>query len=391
MSEYQFYHFQTVDQPISQQQMRELRSISTRADITPTSFINTYNWGDLKANPRDLMRQYFDAFVYTANWGTHQLMFKIPRDLIDLDRAEAYCGEGCDIYVSQEHAILDFVYHDEDGYGYSYDEMEGDSSWMALLLPIRDAIMQGDLRALYLAWLSTVWEDDDTEEPPLPAGMNQLSGSLQAFARFMHIDAHLLEAAVQGDPQPSLAEPSEDEMIAWVATLPNADKDRILLELLTTPQTTAIVARLRQLFYQNRRQKNTLPQTGSNKRTAGQLWQAREVLAAAEKRRQQEQAKRERVERERRAAEQRRQYLDSLATQQASVWQQVTTLLKVSQQQNYDEAVRLLGDLRDLATDPEAMRQWQARIVEFRQRYARRPSLMRRFDRAGFPAHSPAS
>jgi hypothetical protein len=102
VSEYQFYHFQAIDQPLNEQQMQALRDISTRADITPTSFVNHYNWGHLKANPRDLVRQYFDAYVYTANWGTHRFMLKIPRDLIDLDLAEQYCAEYFDIYISKD-------------------------------------------------------------------------------------------------------------------------------------------------------------------------------------------------------------------------------------------------------------------------------------------------
>jgi len=32
--------------------MRELRAISTRAEISRTSFSNYYTFGDLKANPR---------------------------------------------------------------------------------------------------------------------------------------------------------------------------------------------------------------------------------------------------------------------------------------------------------------------------------------------------
>jgi hypothetical protein len=66
MSEYQYYYFQAIDQPLSKQQMQELRAISTQAEITPASFINTYNWGDLKADPRELMHRYFDAHVYVA-------------------------------------------------------------------------------------------------------------------------------------------------------------------------------------------------------------------------------------------------------------------------------------------------------------------------------------
>ncbi len=39
MSEYQYYEFQAVDRPLTEKEMGELRSYSTRARITPTSFI----------------------------------------------------------------------------------------------------------------------------------------------------------------------------------------------------------------------------------------------------------------------------------------------------------------------------------------------------------------
>ena len=66
MSEYQYYEFLAVDRPLTEGEMGELSGISTRADITPTSFINEYNWGDLKANPAKLLQRYFDVFVYVA-------------------------------------------------------------------------------------------------------------------------------------------------------------------------------------------------------------------------------------------------------------------------------------------------------------------------------------
>jgi hypothetical protein len=70
MSEYQYYEFRAVDRPLSKQEMGALRAISSRAEIAPTSFVNTHNWGDFKGNPDALMKKYFDAFVYVANWGT---------------------------------------------------------------------------------------------------------------------------------------------------------------------------------------------------------------------------------------------------------------------------------------------------------------------------------
>jgi hypothetical protein len=68
MSEYQSYEFVALDRPLTADGMAELRAISTRAEITPTRFWNEYHWGDLKADPADLLARYFDVDVYFANW-----------------------------------------------------------------------------------------------------------------------------------------------------------------------------------------------------------------------------------------------------------------------------------------------------------------------------------
>jgi hypothetical protein len=43
MSEYQYYEFRAIDKPLTEKDMRTLRDLSTRARITPTSFVNEYN------------------------------------------------------------------------------------------------------------------------------------------------------------------------------------------------------------------------------------------------------------------------------------------------------------------------------------------------------------
>ena len=50
MSEYQYYEFLALDRPLTDKQRAELRSISTRAEITATRFVNEYQWGDLKGD-----------------------------------------------------------------------------------------------------------------------------------------------------------------------------------------------------------------------------------------------------------------------------------------------------------------------------------------------------
>ncbi|MBI4563726.1 MAG: hypothetical protein HY716_03410 [Planctomycetes bacterium] len=43
MSEYQYYEFLAIDRPLTEHEMKELRSISTRAHITPTIFVKAYS------------------------------------------------------------------------------------------------------------------------------------------------------------------------------------------------------------------------------------------------------------------------------------------------------------------------------------------------------------
>jgi hypothetical protein len=89
VSEYQYYEFVALDRPLTPAEMAELRSISTRAQITPTRFFNEYHWGDLKADPAELLARYFDVHVYFANWGSRRLMFRLPKPAAHLDDLRA--------------------------------------------------------------------------------------------------------------------------------------------------------------------------------------------------------------------------------------------------------------------------------------------------------------
>ena len=86
MSEYQYYDFRAIDRPLTSVQRGELGKISTRAEISSTRFTNFYTFGDFQGTPVALVERYFDAFLYLANWGTRELMFRVP-----LERASAAC------------------------------------------------------------------------------------------------------------------------------------------------------------------------------------------------------------------------------------------------------------------------------------------------------------
>ena len=76
IGEYQYYEFAAVDRPLDSRELAQVRALSTRAQITSTSFVNTYHWGDFRGSPRAMVERYYDAFLYLANWGTRQLLLK---------------------------------------------------------------------------------------------------------------------------------------------------------------------------------------------------------------------------------------------------------------------------------------------------------------------------
>jgi hypothetical protein len=199
MSEYQYYEFLALDRPLTEQQRAELRSLSTHAEITATRFVNEYHWGDLKGNPQTMMERYFDAFLYLASWGTRQLMFRLPRGVVDAETAELYCyTDAASIIKTPGHLIVSLsADRDPDDY---WEEPGGQ---LAAMVQARAELAAGDLRLLYLGWLLAVQLDhldDEDTEPPLPAGLRELSAPLPAIADFLKIDKDLIAVAAAVSP-----------------------------------------------------------------------------------------------------------------------------------------------------------------------------------------------
>ena len=68
MSEYQYYEFRAIDRPLTREQIDEVRQFSARAEITATSFVNEYQFGDFNGNPDLLVTKYFDLMYYCCKW-----------------------------------------------------------------------------------------------------------------------------------------------------------------------------------------------------------------------------------------------------------------------------------------------------------------------------------
>ena len=231
MSEYQYYEFQAMDRPLGEADMEALRTLSTRARITATSFTNHYEWGDFKGDPRWLMERWFDLHLYLANWGTRRLMIRLPKRLVDRARLAPFlCG--CDlaeVVDSGENLILDI--HD-DGEATEYDDWDDGSGWLGALAPLRADLLSGDRRLPYLLWLAAVDSGslrDDVREPL--AGIGPLTGGLEAFSEFFRIDPDLVQAASEAPADVGISELSSEAVHAVVASIPESEKTNLLHRL----------------------------------------------------------------------------------------------------------------------------------------------------------------
>jgi hypothetical protein len=380
MSEYQYYEFRAVDRPLSKEEMGALRAISSRAQITPTSFVNTYNWGDFKGDPDALMEKYFDAFVYVANWGTHRLMMRVPRWAVKEAALSAYCvGDSATAWETGDFVMLDFRSDDEAG---DWEEGEGH---MASLIPLRAELLNGDLRCLYLGWLLCAQDEEldaDHMEPAVPPGLATLSAPLREFAGYLRIEEDLIEVAAEASVALEAAGPSQEELAAWIAAMPEAKKNALLLQAATADNPHFRVELLRSFKQDRLPSEGHSEQAAPPRRTVSELLNAAESRATERERREAERqaAERARLERERAAA--RAQYLETLAGREKQVWEQVSELIQTKQPKNYDQAVNLLVDLRDLAAQRGREGEFNLAFEQLRVLHSSKPSFLRRLEKA---------
>jgi hypothetical protein len=374
MSEYQYYEFLALDRPLTSNQCAELRSLSTRAEITATRFVNEYHWGDLKGDPRKMMERYFDAFLYLANWGTRQLMFRLPRGVLDSQTAEQYCyTDAMSFARTADHSIVS-LYADRD----PDDFWEETGGQLAAMVQARSELAAGDLRLLYLGWLLAIQSDDvddEDTEPPVPAGLEDLSAPLQAIVDFLEIDKDLIAVAATASAKVQ----DSTGLAEWMSSIPAKDKDT-LLGRVASGEGAQVQALLLRRF---RTARGSGPKATA--RTAADLWQTagdrKAAREKAEKQRQREAAARKTAA----TAAAYARHLDELAARNEAAWQEAITLIDAKRPRDYDLAVSLLRDLRALAERQGNTAAFREQFLELRRRHQRKPSLLDRFDKANLP------
>ena len=390
MSEYQYYEFRALERPLNKPEQAELRNCSSRASITSSRFVNEYHWGDFRGEPEAWMKRYFDAHLYFANWGSSSLMLRLPLSALDktvlaefvrptLSDAGSGFADALELISTAEHWVLAWRFNDDSGYSDRFCDEE-EENWLDRLLPLRDELLGGDSRPLYLGWLARVCAGelgDADVEPPLPAGLASLTAAQQALVEYLQLDPDWLEAAAQASPprQASVAEEAEGEL--WLAEqTPEALRTSVALLLAGRPQEAQQGVRHAYLAWQAARRPSAeaLPRRTLEQIRTG-IAQAREQRLAREKAAQAALAAKQKAARE--------VQLVKLAARSAQVWQEIDASLQRGSGVGYDQALRLIVELHEALMHVGQGEAYLLRLARLMQVHGTRKAWVARLQKAG--------
>jgi len=241
---------------------------------------------------------------------------------------------------------------------------------------MRDELMEGDLRALYIVWLAGQImiegydeEDEDEDEdweisvPAVPPGFGTLTAAQQALAELLRVPQELLAATARHSK--AAASSTGDDVAAWVKLLSPERQNEYLVRLARNEPglSRLFVKELRELGQGKTR---ATPSTGEHVTYATLLAESKAIKAQLEReKREQEQAARLR-------------HLQNIHDHQDDYWRQVDQAVTRSTGSGYDEAVRLLIELREAAGQFKETQEFQERFRAWVRPHLRRPAFIKR-------------
>jgi hypothetical protein len=367
MSEYQRYEFMTRDRPLTRAQLDEVNDLSSHIEASSTHAVIEYHWGDFKYDPIKVLHDYFDGFLYWANWGSPRLALRFPHGILPADLIDGYDFDEFVTFTKHpDYDILDM----------HFGEMEAPDEWteydLGSLISIRDELMEGDLRALYIAWLATMRmlgsydeeeEDEDVIAPPVPPAFATLTAAQQALAELFQLPEELLVAVAKHSHTTQLS--INDDFVSWVELLPEERRKNYLVRLACNEPglSRLLVKELRELGQGETR---VTPPEGERITYATLLAESKAIKA--------------RLERERREQAQlaHLRHLQEIHDHQEDYWRQADQAAARGSGTGYDDAVKLLIELRDVADQFKETQQFQAHFYAWVQPHMRRPALIKR-------------
>ncbi len=381
MSEYQNYEFAAIDRPLTRAEMAQLRAVSTRAEITPSGLVNHYEWGNLKADPADWTRRYIDAFVYTANWCSCQLALRLPLATVRKAELKLFSvWNALSIEAEDGYWLIKWLLDESE----NHDRFatEDGSGWIRRLVPLRDELVRGDLRPLYLGWLAAALRDelgDDALKPEVPPGLSELSPPQQALADFLEIDPDMLAAAIAGSGRVAQDDVAQlGHINAWLSEW-SRDELAVVLKLIAQGQGQVAEGQIRSRHAAWLKARHRSSLASAVRRSVSQL---RELAQSASGFRVEHEAQ-EHAKQEAKRRLQREAYPRRLMADVDKCWAAIDAHAQRGSASGYEQAVRALAEFADGYAFTSSAKEFDRALRRWPVRHATRGALMRRLTEAG--------
>jgi hypothetical protein len=281
-----------------------------------------------------------------------------------------------------EHYLLDWWFNDDSGEHLRFSEEADGAGWMVRLLPIRDELLRGDTRPLYLGWLARIGNGelrDDDREPPLPDGLKTLTPAQNALAEFLMLDPDWLAAAAETSSPPAAGSKDADRFDPWLLEL-TEDEMRAALRMLLEGRSQEAERTLRRRFVTWEQTRVPRRVASPEPRRVGEI-EAR-VCFHRDVREQRERETHEAAEARRKT--ERASYLTSLLEDEDSAWSAIDSKLQRGSGSSYDQAFRVLQDLAEAYAGAERDTTFRRRLVRLMAQHGKRGAWVTRLTKAGY-------
>ncbi len=368
MGQYQIVKFRAVDRPLTDKQMEFMDRQSSRANFTKWEFEVEYHYSSFNGNIDQMLRNGYDIFLTYSNYDYREVRMRLPGGL-------PFSKSVCSKYINAEglrwaadksgkSGILALTPYLEEAYEpvWEFDD------YLDAIAKLREMLIAGDLRALYVLWLCNAMcssdHDESTIEPPVPHGLRTVPDEATDLLAFFEVDPLLVDAAAIGIPPFSAQGSQNDSVNAWLNKLTELRRIEIIQRLLSEDP----VALKAELLSEVRESKLAVTwPVEPPSRTIAQLLKSCELLRQKEDEKEKKQAD-AKVKREAAKAEKQRQARMVEMKSAPDTWlKKASKLVEERGTENYREAASILADLREALSSEQGnkiTRQHAAHLVQ---------------------------
>ena len=370
MSEFQIVKFRSIDRPLSDKQLEFMERQSSRAEFTKWEFKVEYHYSSFRGDVDGMLRNGYDVFLTYSNYGCREIRMRLPGGLPFAKNvwSKYISAEGLTWSAdkSGKAGILTLAPYLEE----AYDPVWEFDDYLDATAKLREILIAGDLRALYVLWLcnamSSNVDDEAVIEPPVPHGLANLPDEAADLLAFFEADPLLVDAAAIGIPAFNAQRSQGDALNAWLTKLADARRDEIIQRLLSEDPVAVKAELLSEI--RDSHQTPSWPVEPPT-RTVAQLLQLCESLRQKEDEKEKKQAAAKAKREADKAEKQRQARMVEMQSTPESWLKKASKLVEDRGTDNYREAASILADLRDAVGGEQGIKIARKHAAHLAQKY----------------------